>query len=55
MNQPENETYLGLGFHWNRLHVDVQSNPDLFLDGFNFISGESNSMNFRISALYEMM
>jgi len=52
---PDNETYLGFGFHWNRLHVDVHANPSMFLDGFNFLSGESNSMNFRISGVYEMM
>lgn len=50
-----NATYLGFGFHWGRLHVDTQANPDLFLDGFNFISGRGNDMNWRISALYEMM
>lgn len=52
---PDNETYLGFGFHWSRLHVDVQTDPELFLDGFNFISGQSNNMNFRLSAVYEMM
>ena len=52
---PDNETYLGLGFHWNRLHVDAQANPDLFLKGFNFISGQTATMNYRLSAVYEMM
>ncbi len=52
---PDNETYLGLGFHWNRLNVDVQANPELFLDGFNFLSGRDNDMNFRISAIYEWL
>ena len=52
---PDNETYLGFGLHWSRLHVDVQTDPELFLDGFNFISGQSNRMNFRLSAVYEMM
>ncbi len=52
---PDNETYLGFGFHWSRLHVDLQTDPELFLDGFNFISGQSNRMNFRLSAVYEMM
>jgi len=52
---PENETYLGFGFHWNDLHVDVYSNPEMFLDGFNFLSGSTNNMNFRISAVYEML
>ena len=50
----DNETYLGLGFHWGKLHIDTYTDPELFLDGFNFLSGQSNNMNFRISALYEM-
>ena len=52
---PDNDTYLGFGFHWNRLHVDVHANQAMFLDGFNFLSGASNNMNFRISAVYDMM
>ncbi|MBU8934982.1 MAG: hypothetical protein KOO62_13430 [candidate division Zixibacteria bacterium] len=52
---PENATYLGFGFHFNRLHIDTQADPELFLNGFNFISGENKAMNFRISATYEMM
>jgi hypothetical protein len=51
---PDNMTYLGFGFHWNRLHVDTYTDPQLFINGFNFISGEANNMNFWISALYEM-
>ncbi|NOY88904.1 MAG: hypothetical protein GXO93_05870 [FCB group bacterium] len=54
----DNETYLGFGFHWNRLNVDTYTDPALFIHGFNFISGntydENNDMNFRISASYEM-
>lgn len=50
-----NETYLGFGFHWNNLHVDTYANPSLFLDGFNFLSGETNSMNYKFSVVYEMM
>ena len=50
-----NETYLGFGFHWKRLHIDTYTAPELFLDGFNFISGGDVDMNFRISAVYEMM
>jgi hypothetical protein len=50
----ENDTYLGFGFHWGRLHVDTYTDPQLFLDGFNFVSGGTNDMNFQISALYEM-
>jgi hypothetical protein len=55
-NYPYNDTYLGFGFHWNRLHVDTYTDPGLFLNGFNFISGrDSGQMNLQISALYEMM
>jgi hypothetical protein len=53
-NFPANDTYLGFGFHWNRLHVDTYADPSLFLDGFNFISGQSNIMNFSISAKYDI-
>jgi hypothetical protein len=63
-----NETYLGFGFHWGRLHVDVMTDPDVFLRGFNFISGDSprveyddgpyyeswGYMNTKMSVLYEM-
>jgi len=55
MRYAENDTYLGFGFHWGRLHIDTYTDPELFLDGFNFLSGTSNNMNFQISALYEMM
>lgn len=51
----DNDTYLGFGFHWGRLHVDTYTDPAMFLDGFNFLSGSENSMNFQISAVYEMM
>lgn len=51
----DNDTYLGFGFHWKRLHIDTYTDPQLFLDGLNFISGSDVDMNFRISAVYEMM
>ena len=54
---PYNHTYLGLGFHWNRLHVDTYVDPELFMDGFYFISGvdsKSGGMNYQISAKYDM-
>ena len=49
-----NETYLGLGFHWGNLQVDTYTDPELFLDGLNFVSGTTNNMNFQISVLYRM-
>ncbi len=54
-NYANNATYLGFGFHWGNLFIDTQTDPDLFLDGFNFLSGASNDMNFRISACYKIM
>ena len=51
---PENSTYLGMGFHWNRLHVDAQVKPQLILNGFDFIGGQGTGMNLRVSAVYEM-
>jgi len=53
-NYAWNQTYLGFGFHWGRLYVDTYTDPQMFLDGFNFVSGSNNKMNFQISALYEM-
>ncbi len=54
LSMAANQTYLGFGFNWGRLYVDTWADPELFLDGFNFISGRSNDMNWQISALYEM-
>jgi hypothetical protein len=55
MNYPSNNTYLGFGFHWGNLHVDTYTDPEVFLNGFNFISGNSSSFNYQLSALYEIM
>ena len=54
-NYSNNDTYLGFGFHWGNLHVDTYTDPEIFLEGFNFISGGESDMNFNISALYEIM
>ena len=51
---PYNATYLGVGLNFNRLYIDCYVSPDLVLDGFNFISGETNEMNYQLSLLYEM-
>ncbi len=53
-NYADNDTHFGFGFHWGNLHVDTYTDADLLLDGFYFISGESNYMNWYISALYEI-
>ena len=55
VNYPENDTFLGFGFHWGNFHVDTYADPQLFLEGFNFISGGNQDMNFQISATYEML
>jgi hypothetical protein len=49
---PNNMTYLGFSFNWGNLTVDTWTDPELFLDGLNFISGTNNQMNGGISALY---
>ncbi len=49
---PDNRTYLGMSFNWGRLTVDTWTNPELFLEGLNFISGEENGMNAGMSAIY---
>ncbi|MDD3731312.1 MAG: hypothetical protein PHU88_02940 [candidate division Zixibacteria bacterium] len=54
---PYNQTYLGLGLNFNRLHIDCYVDPELFMDGFYFISGTDSKymgMNFQISAKYDM-
>ena len=54
-NFANNTTYLGFGFHWGNFHVDTYADPQLFLEGLNFISGANQNMTFQISATYEML
>jgi hypothetical protein len=55
-NYADNQTYLGFGFHWGNLHVDTYTDPEVFLNGFDFISGDGNGdMNFQMSAAYDLM
>lgn len=49
---PNNMTYLGFSFNWGNLTVDTWTDPELFLQGLNFISGGNTRMNGGISALY---
>ncbi len=51
-----NETYFGAGLNFNRLHIDTYMDPEILLDGFNFISGstDQDDLNFQVSVLYEM-
>jgi hypothetical protein len=54
-NYASNETYLGFGFHFGNLQVDTWTDPQLFLDGFDFISGNgSGDMNMGFTALYPL-
>ena len=57
-NSAFNETFLGFGFHWGNLHIDTYTDPEIFLNGFDFISGAGHDfeeMNFQISAVYDLM
>jgi hypothetical protein len=53
---PYNSTYLGVGLHFGKLHLDTYMDPELLLDGFNFVSGsdDMDDLNFRVSMLYEL-
>jgi hypothetical protein len=55
----DNDTYFGFGFNWNRLYIDTYTDPQLLLQGLDFISGSSDyygsdPMNWQVSLLYEM-
>lgn len=50
----QNDTYFGLGFNWNHLHVDTEANPDFFLAGPDFLSGASEDMSWNMSVTYDM-
>jgi hypothetical protein len=58
-NYADSRTYLGIGLHFNRLHIDTQVDPQLVLHGFDFITGSNgnytgpNDMNLKVSVLYE--
>lgn len=49
---PNNMTYLGFAFNWGNLTVDTWTDPQLFLEGLNFISGGDTYMNGGVSAVY---
>jgi hypothetical protein len=58
-NTPSTSTYFGFGFNWGKLYLDTESDPEMLLKGFNFISGGGSDddgfdMNWRVSLLYEM-
>lgn len=49
-----NSTFLGAGFHWGNFIIDTYINPDIVLNGFNFISGEDEQMNYQVTFKYNM-
>jgi len=59
VNYADNQTYLGFGFHFGNLHVDTYTDPEIFLNGFDFITGAGDDsrteMNFQMSAVYDIM
>ncbi len=53
-NYPSNMTYLGTGMHFGNFHIDTYTNPEILLNGFDFVSGNSTSnLNATVSILYE--
>lgn len=53
-NYVYNETMVGLGFNWNRLHIDTEANPDFFIEGPDFLSGASEDMAYSLSVTYDL-
>lgn len=55
-NYALNETFLGAGLNFGRFHIDTYTDPEILLDGLNFISGtdDIDDLNFSVSILYEM-
>lgn len=52
---PYNDTYLGCGFHFGRLHLDTYMDPEILTNGLYFINGDStSSLNWSVSMLYEL-
>lgn len=45
-------TYLGAGFHWSKLNLDAQIDPDFLVRGPYFVSGESDYMAVKLSLAY---
>ncbi|MCD6249846.1 MAG: hypothetical protein J7J98_05925 [candidate division Zixibacteria bacterium] len=55
-NEGDTDTYFGFGFHWGNLYIDTYTDPEIVLDGFNFISGSEDveDLNWKVSMTYEM-
>lgn len=55
IDEPQNDTYLGAGFHFGRLHLDTYMDPAILTNGLYFINGtETNNLNWSVSMLYEL-
>jgi hypothetical protein len=53
-NYPDNYTYFGTGLHFGSFHIDTYTDPQIFLKGFNFISGgQTVDLNWHVSVLYD--
>jgi hypothetical protein len=53
----ENNTYFGLGFNFNHLHLDIEANPQFFFSGPDFLSGAGEDLGSyygSMSATYEL-
>jgi len=54
-DEPSNDTYLGCGFHFGRLHLDTEVDPAILTNGLYFINGgETDDLNWSVSLLYEL-
>jgi hypothetical protein len=64
-NSVYNTAYLGLGFHWGNFYIDTYMDPQILLDGFEFIRGNNQyeaetydwdyrRMNYQVSLKYDM-
>lgn len=51
-NYVSTTTYLGAGFHWSKLDLDAQIDPDFLARGPYFISGESGYLSWKLSLSY---
>jgi hypothetical protein len=53
---PNTNTYLGFGMNFGKLYLDGCIDPQILLDGPNFISGsdEASDLNYEISMIYEL-
>jgi len=52
---PDNDLYLGAGFHFGRLHLDTWMDPEFLSNGLYFVNGhDTEELNWSVSLLYEL-